>query len=718
MIDAAGHTTTYAFDETGHMTGRTDAMGITLAWTYDALGNRVTQRNLTDPIPTYSVTWSYDPAGRILTRSADTVTTTYEYDLAGNQRTASASGMTITTEYDRLNRVLSVDDEDAGTTADTSYTYSLTAPSWTDPTGAYTATLDAFDRATAVHTPAAVASFTWTFGTGGQPLTMTAPNTNVTTHAYDRLGRELDRETKTGSTSRAHYTWTYNRAGLITTEAATVTGDPANGTVTHGYDQLGQLTASGLLGATTEYGWDATTNRNSVKVGTGTPATTAYDAANRPTSGANPTAAYTSDADGRLTARPGQKLVWDHLGRLIAVTSPTDSPIASYSYDPLDRLRIADDGSAGRTRFRYVASTTQVAQWIDDAMGTVIRNVGNGWTGERLIDWTGSGTDPRTYGTNAHHDVTWLAGASGAVTASLRYDPWGTPRSPVPGGYTPFRFQGSWHDQTPDLAWVVTRWYAPSLGRFISEDSLLGTPREPDSRHLYAYAAGEPVGSWDPDGTTSKSTALRIAHAFLRYYAVRRFIWHQMMRNSFVDIGYWNGHASLACILGRTCKDVGAAANNALLLAKFAVRVHGPIHRVVKILGVTVNEINVPPGAWDHKEQLLRLVGARKKFWTPVAGDPRPERIKYDIWSNIHYGFVGRAHGIPADVLRWAAIKFGGNDSPGDRLSVNLGIRLWGRYAIALTYERLQREVLTHMTMYRSYKDQVHAGWYDPTDQE
>jgi len=75
--------------------------------------------NRTDRIPTYSVIWSTDPAGRILTRSADGVTTTYEYDLAGNRRTAEASGMTITTENDGLNRVLTVDDEDAGPTPDT-----------------------------------------------------------------------------------------------------------------------------------------------------------------------------------------------------------------------------------------------------------------------------------------------------------------------------------------------------------------------------------------------------------------------------------------------------------------------------------------------------------------------------------------------------------------------------------------------------------------------
>ena len=123
-------------------------------------------------------------------------------------------------------------------------------------------------------------------------------------------------------------------------------------------------------------------------------------------------------------------------------------------------------------------------------------------TGEPLADWTPSGGTAglRVYGTNAHHDVTWLARSDGTVQESLRYDPWGSPRVTPTTTYTPFRFQGSWYDTAADLAWVVTRWYAPAQGRFISEDSLLGEPREPDSRHLYAYAAGDPIAGWDPDG--------------------------------------------------------------------------------------------------------------------------------------------------------------------------------------------------------------------------
>jgi len=162
---------------------------------------------------------------------------------------------------------------------------------------------------------------------------------------------------------------------------------------------------------------------------------------------------------------------------------------------------MADYGSGTRVRFRYTGLTTSAAQWLDDAAGTVTRHIANGWLGERLADWTGSGSNLRIYGTNGHHDVTWLATSTGTVSQALRYDPWGNPRpGSAPSGYTPFRFQGAWFDATTSLNWVITRWYAQSLGRFISEDTLLGDPSAPPSRHLYAYAAGEPIGRWDPDG--------------------------------------------------------------------------------------------------------------------------------------------------------------------------------------------------------------------------
>jgi RHS repeat-associated protein len=92
-----------------------------------------------------------------------------------------------------------------------------------------------------------------------------------------------------------------------------------------------------------------------------------------------------------------------------------------------------------------------------------------------------------------HHDTVWTASATGTVSATLRYDPFGTLTSST-GSLPDFRFQGSWFDSASSLSRVVTRGYATALGRFLSEDSLLGTPNDPPSRHLYAYGAGEPIG--------------------------------------------------------------------------------------------------------------------------------------------------------------------------------------------------------------------------------
>jgi RHS repeat-associated protein len=247
-------------------------------------------------------------------------------------------------------------------------------------------------------------------------------------------------------------------------------------------------------------------NRTSVQVGAGTPTTTSFDAANRPTSDSLG-GTYTSDGDGRLTSQPNQRLAWDALGRLTTVYPATGlTPLATYTYDPLDRLRMVDYGGTNRVRFRYVGLTTSAAQTIDDQSGSVLRNIGTAWGGERQLDWTGTNSNIRYYGTNAHHDTVWTASSSGTVSATLRYDPWGTLTTSTGASLPDFRFQGSWLDTATSLQWVVTRWYAPALGRFISEDTLTGTPTDPPSRHLYAYGVGDPEGRIDRDGRDSYKT--------------------------------------------------------------------------------------------------------------------------------------------------------------------------------------------------------------------
>lgn len=149
--------------------------------------------------------------------------------------------------------------------------------------------------------------------------------------------------------------------------------------------------------------------------------------------------------------------------------------------------------------------------------GTVLRDVGNSWSGEHLEDWAPGGGSLRVYGTNGHGDVTWAAAWTGSVSGTARYDPFGSASAPT-GSMPDFGFQGSWADDATRLSWAVTRWYAPAQGEFVSEDSLLGEPREPGSRHLYAFGGGEPVGRWDPDGRVERTV-------YLYYYQVGPHEW-------------------------------------------------------------------------------------------------------------------------------------------------------------------------------------------------
>ena len=500
MVDGNGHTTAYGYDSRGRMTTLQDAdPGSTpLVWSYDDVAGTKSQRNRTDtrPGPVFSAGWAYDGAGRLVSRTyldsaGATRTTAYTYDAAGFLASASDGASSIAAVNDRLGRPVTVTvSGDAAAT--TTYSYSFTAPARTDASGAYTMQVDAFGRLTSLTDPIHGSPFTWAYGPGGQVQTFTMPNGNAASYAYDALGRLL--ASATGA--RASYTYAYNQAGSRLSEASAVTGDPANGTATFAYDQLGRLTGYALpgiraLGST----WQAVPNRDSLTVD-GVPSAQGFSAANRPN-----TSGYTFDADGRMTARPGTlggALEWDSLGRLARVrATPGGTLVAQYTYDALDRLLTVDRPGQTRIRFRYQGTSTAVAQVADDATGAAIRNVAVGPDGTVLEDWLG--VSRRIYGSNGHHDTTWTADDTGAVTATLRYDPWGGLLRST-GTLPDWRFQGSWSDTSTGLSWAVARWYDPALGSFISEDSLLGQPAAPGSRHLYAYGAGDPVNAWDPGG--------------------------------------------------------------------------------------------------------------------------------------------------------------------------------------------------------------------------
>ncbi len=62
------------------------------------------------------------------------------------------------------------------------------------------------------------------------------------------------------------------------------------------------------------------------------------------------------------------------------------------------------------------------------------------------------------------------------------------------------QYTGAIYDVSTGLLYLNARFYDPSTGRFISQDSYRGERDEPDTWHLYAYCANDPVNYVDPSG--------------------------------------------------------------------------------------------------------------------------------------------------------------------------------------------------------------------------
>jgi RHS repeat-associated protein len=301
QTDGNGNTTTYTYNRANLVISKTDPAGYAESYTYYANG-KIKEKTDRNGIGTY---YNYDIFGRLLTEDAGGQVQSYTYDANGNLLTMTDGTGTTTRTYDALNRNISKDVPAIGNSI---YEYDLA----TDHTGEYAEST-------------------------------TDPKGNVTLKTYDRVGR-LSKVTTGGRTTQYVYYNNGNRRSVRyqdgTTEAYT-------------YDKNNRITGltntkvNGSVISSYQYTYDATGNQLTKTESKGT-TTYTYDGNNRlstVTETEGKVISYTYDAAGnRRSEQVEYGLVssatvysYDECGRLTTTIS-SDGTETRYLYDPNGNL--------------------------------------------------------------------------------------------------------------------------------------------------------------------------------------------------------------------------------------------------------------------------------------------------------------------------------------------------------------------------------------------
>ena len=398
----------------------------------------------------YGVETGYDEHERVIRNSVKTHGTSYNsditYDSSGKVATSTSGGKTITYSYDDINRPIkrSLGIE---TGVDITYAYKDSARG-----AGYTTSQLAAERI------------------GGVRYA----------YEYDRNGN-ITSINRTDSSNNGKVIYTYDSHDQLIRE-----DNPISGTSTsYAYDAYGNVTsktvknyANGTIGSqissvSYNYG-SAVSGDRLTKIGN---------------------EAITYDSIGNPLNMDGWTLSWSGR-RLTSMTKGNDA--ISFGYDAEGR-RISKTVNGAKTRYFYIGDTVvgeesaangKIAYIYDDAgrISALRRTINGTTTTYHLL-------------TNSRGDVEAIYLSDGTLIARYIYDAYGNEIMKEYGSteahrgmanINPFRYRGYMYDKETGYYYLMSRYYNPTIGRFVNADVMLDTDFVL-GYNLYVYCTNNPI---------------------------------------------------------------------------------------------------------------------------------------------------------------------------------------------------------------------------------
>ena len=553
--DALGNTMSYAYDAVGNMVQTTDAVHNVVTATYDLRGRKIASSDPDLGFWTYSYntlgqlvsqtdaknqtsTITYDKLGRTIQRVEPDMTSVWSYDTAANGigKLASSgitagpgSGFARSVSYDTLGRPVQV-----STTVDgTAYTMG--------------ATYDAYSRLSKVTYPSgftarygynslgyanqllddATSQVHWTANAmdAESHLTQqTAGNGLVTVRSFNATtGRLTNVSTGSGNAVQSQ-SYTYDLLGnpLSRSDANT------NLSESFAYDALNRLTSATVNLSPTplakSFSYSAIGNllsKSDVGNYSYAPPGSPLPHAVTSTSGGSISTTFSYDPNGNQTAGLGRNIVYTSYNKPASITQGT----RTISFlDDTEHQRFKQVTPEGTTL--YIGAFGVLAEvsnpGTSSAKWTEYLSVGNAKVGMRTLQVATATLTTRYFHTDHLGSISVITNETGAVVERLSYDAWGKRRNAdgsddTTGSITSQTTRGFTGEEELSVSGLVHlngRVYDPLLARMTSADPTVTDPMNPQGWNRYSYVGNDPLAFTDPNGFSWLSSFFHsVSHA-------------------------------------------------------------------------------------------------------------------------------------------------------------------------------------------------------------